>query len=86
MAEPRKLWEHHDPKATQMWRFLKSMGKVAAVDFPVLFLQASLHVVTKSLTVLPEFRGVVSILPQPQFRLLATHFQLFPTRVQRDGT
>ncbi|KAK6373856.1 hypothetical protein LTS17_007825 [Exophiala oligosperma] len=31
---PRKLWEHHNPESTQMWKFLKSMEKVTGSKFP----------------------------------------------------
>ncbi|OQV00728.1 hypothetical protein CLAIMM_06187 isoform 2 [Cladophialophora immunda] len=33
-ALPRKLWEHYDPKSTQMWKFWKSIEKATGVDFP----------------------------------------------------
>lgn len=32
---PRKLWEHQNPRSTQMWKFLQSTETVAGLTLPV---------------------------------------------------
>jgi acetoacetyl-CoA synthetase len=32
---PRKLWENPNPKSSQMWKFMESLGKAYGTRFPV---------------------------------------------------